>query len=415
MLRVAVLVVVAGGCAVDDGNYDAPNYDATIVAREGNAPGSGLSVISHATNGEIIDQTATGPDGLASLEVEAGGFVTVMFWWRPRGAAADAPPGPAMPSYAVTTVAPAAGNQLVIHGPLRATQTVIGTLALSVDEPIVADHYFVDLGCTRTTVAMLPATVDLTASCLGTDSKLDVIVQAVDTTPSVVGYFAGEADFVNGTAQLAVPQWQTASTPVQLTLQGVDPIVRIAARHDGLELGDHVIHAASRQHDSPQWNGLAIDGVTIRAFLLSDGTTGTQVGEMVRELPGLPSEIVLGPEDFPSWSRPFGGCSFVVGSQFSVSWVAAPDGVDLTYCSSALGDISWNLVLPPGAGTITLPSAIDSSQRMYEVMTRYFDATEAGGFAQATALGLHLETTGPFTNRIIVPGTGAVRTNTALP
>ena len=400
------VVVLAVVCGCSDAPQPRP-YAATITTLFGDAPGPGTDVISHRADGHVIDEGQTGADGNVELQLEASGYVTAMLWWEPRPPGEDAPPGPEMPTYAITTTAPAEGSTLVIHGPRRVVEPSVGTLQLATTQPVsTATHYFVELGCKAYDLPALPATVDIPAPCLGSDTNLDLKITALDAALEPLGYAAGQATLASGTAQFNVSQWSTALTPIAIDLQGIaNPTVRLAARHDGLEIEDAVVMPTSNVSPGAQWNGLAIDGVTVRAY---NGAPGVG-GSVVRDVPGLPVSVTLGPDDFAVWNTT-GACTFTMGSQQPrLQWTAAPDGVDVVYCAGTIGDLGWNVLVPPQGGLVIFPTAVDPAQGFFDTGGTYLDATDADDYASATASGLHLDTSYPFTSRIIRSATGEVR------
>jgi hypothetical protein len=397
------VVAIAVLCGCSASSQPKP-YAATITTLVGDAPGSDVDVLSHRGDGHVIDEGLTGADGNVELQVETGGYVTAMLWWQPRPSGEDAPPLAEMPTYAITTTAPAEGSALVIHGPRHVVEPSIGTLTITTTQPTSADHYFVELGCNTFISPMLPMTVDVSSTCLGSDTILDVKITALDAAEEPIGYSAGQAALVNGSAQFTASQWSNALTPIGIDLQGITnptPTVRLAARHDGLEIEDAVVMPTSNLSPGAEWNGLAIDGVTLRAF--------SAAGSVVRDVPGLPANVIIGVDDFPSW-RADGACTFKIGSQQArLQWSSAPDGVDVVHCSGTIGVLGWNAVVPPQGGLVTFPIAVDPAQGFFDTGGTYLDATDADDYASAIAGDLHLETSYPSTSRIIKSATGEVR------
>jgi hypothetical protein len=403
MRRALVLLLV---CACSSESTKLETHDVTVTALAGDAPDQGAVLIAHRANGEVIDATEADASGRGVLTVETNAFITTWFRWTPR-LGADGIPEPEMRTFAVSTPAP--DTEILIHGPVPELP-VIGSLQVAIDEPIAAAGYLVSIGCLTRLVTTLPVSLDLTSRCLGTDSKVDVLVRALDGNHQYIGYAAGQAELVGAAAAFHASAWQFDAPPIRLILDGVDPIVRFAQVADGLEIDDDVVHAAGVAKDGSLWNPMATSNILVRGYLLSDGTTGAEIGMFVRSMNGLANEVTVSSSDF--MRTPPAAAQLSIAGNASMSWGEQPPDVDLVYHSTQIGLLSWNVVVPPTAGSVTLPAEADIADRAEFTMTRNFESP-LNGFGESIDSGLHFERASPSVNDVISPVVGDVRSTKA--
>jgi len=358
MRPVALLIVAACGSR---GSHGSRKVSVDALAGERAAPNA--SVIGHAPDGTVIDQTATDAVGRAEVGVDDDSLVSVIF------AGVDT---------SIVTV-PAQG-ELAIHGPAHDTPPLIVGV-LQVDGPPLpaASHFTVQLGCATVVAPKLPADIDVGACSMGSDTQLDVLVRGLDDANAVVGYAAARVAMTGGLADLAIASWQTTTTNVPITLAGVAPAIELALLCDGLPfqapvLADH----------AEVWTGLVVDATRMRAAIGSAQLT-------TREQPGAPSSIALGPDDF----LPAIELTTTLGES-AFTWQPANlgDAVNLHATWSGPDDrrTTWDAVLPPDTGDVALPAAqVEPITAGVDVALRYLDAGAYEDFAALLAAGIHAE------------------------
>ena len=182
-----------------------------VIAESGDAPEPRASVVSHTADGTVIDRETPDATGVARVEIEPGALITVVF--------------PSTPQQIVTTLAPAAGAEIVVHGPAPVIpQTGVGALGIMPAMPLdAAGGFDIALGCVTIHVATLPTTVDVNGACLGSDLYLDVLIRGYDANQQLVGYAAGHVMIEGDVAEFDPPMWATTGTSVPIALTGVAP------------------------------------------------------------------------------------------------------------------------------------------------------------------------------------------------
>jgi len=368
----------------------------TVNTFAGDQPEPGVTVIGHAPNGEVIDQTNADAVGLASVGVDDDSLVTAIF---PGNL------GALTPVISVITV-PAPDAEVSIHGPTRNNAPPLIVGALQVDGPNLntADYFDIRIGCATTRVTRLPADMDVGACSMGTDTKLDVLVAGyhdVSGTSVLDGYGTGRVTMTNGLASLNVPAWQTTRASVPITLDGVAPLVEVELLSDGLSFGrEQAIDRALL------WTGLVVDASRITASLA--GIDAARI--TTREATGAPTAIAFDTTNFlPPVSK---SAALETLDPATITWDANPigDAVNLRATWEAGGGVRgapavptgphrviWDAVLPPDATRATLPaldgelaSAIAPTTIMpVDVVLRYIDSAAYSDFAGLYAVGIY--------------------------
>lgn len=347
---------------------------AVVVAMAGTEPAAGVTVLSHAQDGTAIDRQNADATGHATIVTDAGGYASVIF---------PATLEPSTTNIAVITAPIPVSGELDVTGPPRErSPVVVGALAITAP-PLAADAgYDVDLGCVTVALPALPATIDVTAACLGSDANLDVLVRGYhspgDAMPlEVMGYSAARVPLVAGVANLDIAAWDTTGPTIPVTLDGVTPTLALEVTADGLAFPTLPVtdHATL-------WNGLAVDATRVTANLgfatLGAITTRTQAG--------APAAITFGAGDF----LPELASTVLLDDRATVAirWSAigfAADSLDLHVTWTPGPSITWDVLLPPDAdharfpaldadlaGAIVLPSspAIDIASDLRAIVTR---------------------------------------------
>lgn len=125
-------------------------------------------VIFHRPNGERIGTAHVDASGRAAMAVADDSLVTAMF------------PHDSIATRLVTVAVVGASDEIAIHGPPRRGTLLPSTGTITI-APLVtypADEFRVRLGCKGAQTAALPVSIDINESCVGTDSRVPVIVIA---------------------------------------------------------------------------------------------------------------------------------------------------------------------------------------------------------------------------------------------
>ena len=118
------------------------------------------------------------------------------------------------------------------------------SVCLQVDGPALADatYYDVTLGCVTVRVVSLPASINVSACNLGTDTNLDVLVRGSHDT-NLDGYAAGRVLMNGGVATFNIAEWSTTRPMVPVTLDGVAPTLKWTQYADTLPFVDEPLDA----------------------------------------------------------------------------------------------------------------------------------------------------------------------------
>lgn len=359
-----------------------------VNAIAGDRVAAGVTVVSHAVNGTLIDQVVADDSGRALLVVDDDVLVSVVF---------PAVIEPSTTVHVVTTLAPDA--ELTIYGPPDHSrpEPIVGVLNVNGPALPGATVFDIDLGCTRVSVASLPATIDVGACSLGTDDKLDVLVRGGvtgDVSFWLEGYAAGRLALTNGAATFDIAEWKTAPTDAPLTIDAAGASLALSVYADGLlfDTQDLTDHASL-------WDGLIADTTRVTASIAGD--QGSRV--TVRDFNGVPQALTFTETDFLPPIAP----SLTLSSlnPLSLRWEPTPLGdavnVQASWNADGVGTRNatvWDAVLPPESTTVTFPVLVDALaiatsraevQRDY-VSLRYLDDEAYDGFAPLAAAGLRV-------------------------
>ena len=381
-----------------------PDAEVTIHVRAFGAsvPEANVTVVAHRADGHVLDSEVTDSDGRVVLQGEPDGYVTTWFRWTSMLAGvADAAPGPIQATYAVTTVAPPDGRELVVHGPVDPSLAPVGSLVIDGPAMPGASLYNVFVGCQGASVPQLPATFAITPACLGTDNAIDVAVAAVGVTSTgyvVLGHAAAHVPVVGELARVDVASWDTTAPVLPVQLEGVDAIVRVALRSDHQEVLDELANAVGGATAVELWPGLAVDGITVRGWAPSQGMF---TGAFVRDMPGVPAVVEVSAADFPPRMDPV--ADTVPGPLPTLTWQSDPSA-DLLSMLLAFDYYSWKLVVPPSAGQVSLPGADGTLVRGGPQTT----VIQLVGATDDDRLGLDLHCESQYTSRVVIPSSGEV-------
>jgi hypothetical protein len=383
-MRVVPALVVAAACGRSP--HGAGQLVDVYAFVGDSEPAAGATVIAHDASGAALDTVMTDAVGHAQPAIENGALITVVFTDGANVAL-------------VTTLSPAAGSELDIHGPppAGAPPTVAGALEVAPTMTIIADHYVLELGCTVSQLSALPASIDVNSRCLGSDSNLDILLLAYQND-QVAGYATGRLDLSSGAATFAPAQWSTTTASVPITLDGVAPLLDWVLLVDGLPFDAQAISGSA-----PLWNGLAVTAAIVHAGI----TMPTTAQVTTRYIAGAPTAIDFGPSDFLA---PIDVSLVLDTSQgMQLSWAPAPldaDAVDVHLEWTVGGNhVAWDIVLPPDGSDAAFPeTAPDLGQLVGppdatpSALLRYVQAATPAGWDALVANGLYVESaTGPST------------------
>jgi hypothetical protein len=367
--------VILAACR--SGNSDGPSIDVFALAGEVQ-PEAGALVLATNVDGTPIDNQTTAGDGHASLAYEAGELVTIEFVRMTV-------------TQVVTTPAPSTG-MLAIHGPLADRAPIIaGVLAITAP-PITANSFVIDLGCTQIVLPSLPATVNILATCFGTDSSIDVLVRALQDS-NTVAYSAERVPVVDEIGMLDISDWTMLSdTSIPVAQNDVSAVVTLDEVADGF-----VFPAIT---GTEVWTGLISDQTRVHGVVAN--TTTTQFTA------GLPTSIAFAASDFLPAAT-----TQLARAQSTFSWTAFGVG-DLTNLHAAWPMFTWDVVLPPDATTIGFPDPnIAVPADGVSTVLRAIDGPDTASFDEVQAAGIRIQA--PTGATIVPPPTaGEVKETSAL-
>jgi len=334
---------------------------------------AGATVLTTATDGTPIDRQITDGSGHVSLAYDPGALVTVIYV---RDGA-----------YQLITTPALATGTLVIHGPPTAKAPIIaGAIAITA-APITADAISIQLGCTTVNVARLPTTVDVLATCFGTDSSVDLLVRAT-AGGSLVGYSAARVPIVDEVGMLDIPAWTNVPTAVPITANDLDAAITFAEVSDTFAFPTPPAEAGSAY----AWDGLVADHSLARATLgdVHAGQATTQY------LAGVPASIAFTAADFlpPASTQ-------LARTQLVFTWTAFGIG-DLANLHATWPNVTWDAVLAPDSAQVAFPTLDSDLAQLImppvdgtglTATLRAVDGPDTINFPDVQANGLFLETT----------------------
>ena len=157
---------MVAACRSSDGHGGSRTV--TVNAFGGDVPEPGVTVIGHSPEGQVIDQTNADAVGRASIGVDDDSLISVIF------------PGTLTSATSVISIVtvPAPDAEVTVYGPATSGPPPLIVGVLQVDGPNLtgAQYFTIQIGCATVRVAKLPATIDVGACSLGSDSKLDALV-----------------------------------------------------------------------------------------------------------------------------------------------------------------------------------------------------------------------------------------------
>ncbi|MEO8551707.1 MAG: hypothetical protein ABI678_17140 [Kofleriaceae bacterium] len=382
-----VLLTACGGSG-DDG----PTTRVLALAGEIQVE-AGAVVISHAPDGRVIDQQVTDGSGHALLHTEPDALVTLVYQ---------------RDTIEVVTTPALATGELVVRGPKPAKAPIIAA-ALTITAPAIdADELVADLGCATVHLVQFPASIDVAAACLGTDSKLDVLVRAT-VGMAVVGYAAARVPIVDGVGILDIPGWETAPATIPVTANDLGAVIELDEISDGFV---HVTPPGTTQLNA--WTGLVADSARVRAQV--GFTTAAQT--TTSYLPALPASVAFTAEDFlPAATTRVG---LPDRAKLAAHWdaLAVGDVVDFqAIWMPGTHVIHWDAVLPPDATAIAFPQldpdlaavlAPPTGDVVLDTDLRAIDGPDTSDFAGVQAAGLWVDQ-GSSSTIVPPPATGLVR------
>lgn len=415
-IKLVALLALFAACRSSEGG----GARTVIVSAFGGAqPEPGVLLISSAPDGTILDQANADAVGRAAIDVDDGSLISVVF---PGNLSA------ATTVISIVTVA-APQEEVSIHGPSRggAPPLIVGVLQVTGPSLPAARYFDIRIGCATTRVTSLPATIDVGACSMGSDTDLDVLVAGyhdVGGAPQLDGYGAARVPMANEVATFAIPSWSKTGTDVPVAVDGVTAVVELELLSDGLSFGTQQLTDRGML-----WTGLSVDASRITASL--PGINAARI--TTREVAGAPTAIELGAGDF----LPAIGVSAAITSlaPATITWDAEGigDAVNL-HAVWELGSavqaavptgphrVIWDAVLPPDAAGVTLP-ALDGELAKavmpvvidpVDVVVRYVDSGAHDGFAALLAAGIHAEETLQASTIAPRPSDGEIRVSHAI-
>jgi hypothetical protein len=381
-MKLAVAVLAVAACRGDNpGKVDSVG----VYAFAGDSdPEGGATVLSHRANGDPLAGATADAVGSAQIPIEVGGTITVVF----PGNVSSLTPVISL----VTVPAPPAGSELDVHGPPHPRTASAAGLLLVSPPAMTADSYTIDLGCTVSQVTGLPASINVSSLCLGSDANLDVLVTA-HTGGAVVAYAAGRVELVDAFAMFEPAAWDTTTPTVAITSAGVTANLTWSLRADGLRFATQAVTT-----DAPVYTGLTIDGATLVA--------ATAAGQVTtRDIDGAPAAIAIDTSDFlpaVTWSGAFDGARAFTWSPVDVGADAA--NLHLEYAGPT-AQVVWDVLTPPDSAGCTIPVLGDELNALVArpdtstpATLQYVQAAIPEGFDALVAGGLYYESsTGPST------------------
>jgi hypothetical protein len=411
--------LVAAGCRSSSSNG---SRTVTVSAFAGDTAEPGVTVVSSAPDGTIVDETVADAVGRAAIGADDDSLVSVIF------------PGTITeitPAISVVSVAVAADAMSVDgpgHGP---APLLVGGLQVDGANLNTAAYFDVQIGCATVRVTKLPAAIDVGACSMGTDTSLDVLVAGyhdAGTPPAPVldGYAAGRVAMVNGLATYTATQWLTTTTSVPVTLDGVMPSLQLELLSDGLSFGGQPV----TDHGTA-WTGLVVDASRITATL--PGTASARV--TTRNVAGVPASISFTANDFLAPVALSTAIAHLAPTLVTWAPAAVGDAVNLHATweidpalrgapAVPIGPhrVIWDAVLPPDAAGATLPlldgdlgTAVEpQSIDPANLVLRYVESPTHDGFAALLAAGVHAENTDGPSTIVPRPASGDLRVSETL-
>lgn len=420
-MRLAALVLFVAACR-DGSGGGARTVD--VVAYAGPRAEPGATVIAHTASGAVIDRAMADAVGHATLGVDDGAFVSVVF----PGTITSITPVVS----AVTTLAPPSDVELAIHGPARnAPPLVVGVLEVNGPPLPGAEYFEIDVGCVSVRTTKLPEYIDIGTCSMGSDQDLDVLVRGYHLVsndppaPVFDGYAAGRARMANGRAVLDLPAWQTSGTPVPVTLDGVSPLIGWTLYADGVPFVGELIMG-----NAFVYANLAVDATHVQASIAGVGSA--RITD--RYVAGAPQAIAFSAADFlPAFDT---STEIVRTLPFALRWDAASaaeiDAINLRATWQGGGQsqvvpgnhvVIWDAVLPPASTGVTLPALDDDlgatlagADRIVQIdiVLRQLDSSELDGFAALQNAGIHAGDTVQASTIVPRPTSGQVRVAHAI-
>jgi hypothetical protein len=341
---------------------------------------AGATVLTTAVDGTPIDRQITDGSGHISLAYDPGALVTVIFF---RNGA-----------YQLITTPALATDTLVIHGPPAAKAPIIAGAVAITGATITADAISIQLGCTTINVAHLPTTVDVLATCFGTDSSVDMLVRAT-AAGSLVGYSASRVPIVDEVGMLDIPAWSTMPIAVPITENDTGAAITLDEVSDTFPFATPPADADSVY----AWTGLVADRSLAHATL-GDAHTGQTTTQY---LAGLPTSIAFTTSDFLPQAT-----TQLSRAQLAFTWTAFSVG-DLVNLHATWPNVTWDAVLALGSTQVAFPTLDSDLAQLImppvdgtglTTTLRAVDGPDTINFADVQAAGLYLETT---TGATIVP------------
>jgi hypothetical protein len=421
--RLAILLAMLAGIGCRTSGNGGGSRAVIVNAFAGDQPEPGVTVIGHAPDGDIIDQTTADAVGRAEVGVDDSALVSVVF---PGNLGALTP----VVSLVTLPAPDASGPELAVHGPAHVpAPLIVGTLTVDGPNLAGASYFDIRIGCATVRATQLPFSFDVGACSMGSDAQLDVLVAGYHDVggdppaPALDGYAAARVAMTGGVATFDVPAWQTTRPSVPVSLAGVAPFAELELFSDGLSFGSQPL----TDHGS-SWTGLVVDAARVTAALAGTGTARVTT----RELAGAPAAIQLAASDFLPPIEITAALTRLVPT--SLRWDAAGlgDAVNLHVTWQVAGALAavptgphrviWDAVLPPDATSVTLPAFDDelaaaiapTAIEPVDVLVRYVDSDELDGFDALIAAGVHAEDTVQASTIAPRPRQGQLRTSHAI-
>lgn len=326
-----------------------------VIALNGDEPQNLALVVSHRPDGSLLDTIQVDAAGRATPAVEDDSLVTVIYPYD----------GTSTRLYTIAVAGHA--GELTIHGPAPLPSfDVVGRLDVTAPTNPSADGYQIRLACTGYDTnpyeglfapQTWPVSVEFSATCIGDDGRLPVIVLAT-ANHAPIAYAAGMATLDNGVATFEVASWLPHAPNVPVQSNDASAQFEWTLWIDGLPfIGSMWPEGGLR------WEGLPIERTTIHAW--RTGTLSHQSTE--RNVLGVPTEIVFDDADFPAPIPPTLALTGAptkagIGHPLHFSWERSSvtaDVLALYFGYLAYADqktVMWSVALPPDATEFRTPA-----------------------------------------------------------
>jgi hypothetical protein len=349
-----------------------PTGPLSVVVTRNHAPIAGATVVFGDPAGNVVAVATSDAAGAASTDL-AVSQVTVV--------------DPDQTTRLLTVAHVQPGDPLEL--PLEAVPNPVGpTIAmLTVQPPPGAapartDHYELHTGCGSFSPTTLPATVAVSASCIGTSGRVPVVIEAASASTSLespaipLAFAAGLASSSGADYAFAAPSWSTACVGVDIS--NPKPMqLSLWQRFDGLDFRDVVAGfcypTASSGYDYAYPVLQLDDGVTAFAFGEVTGALGMTL--KTTSFATMPAAVAIEHDpdllvgDVGVQTITTHGITYARSSELAVADIVL---AQLSFSRGSQTFVEWRLVEPSWATAASLPSLPPSIDYGLDASTQQF-------------------------------------------